>query len=51
MTTRKFTYLLELAMSIGIKTMGELFEYKKRKNLHTNEELIIALYSDKIAAQ
>lgn len=51
MNTRKFKYLLNLAMSVGMKTVGDLFEYKTRNKLRTNEDLIRALYSDKMRAQ
>lgn len=47
MTLRKFNYLLELTRSIGIKTLGDLAEYRKKKGIRSNNELFIALYSDK----
>lgn len=51
MTLRKFVYLLQLAEEVGIKTFGELAAYKAKKQLRTNSELFVALYSDKCRLQ
>lgn len=46
MTTRDFKLVTMLAEKIGIKTAGELEEFKRKTEVKTNDELIkwLALY-------
>lgn len=43
MTKNKFFEMIAFANKIGINTVGELAEYKKRNNLKTNDELFNSL--------
>lgn len=55
MSTKDFTLVMMLAEKIGIKTAGELEEFKRRTGATTNEMLIkrLALYvaSDRTFAE
>lgn len=46
MTTRDFNLVMMLAEKVGIKTAGELEDFKKQTQADTNEKLIkrLALY-------
>lgn len=48
MTMNKYIYLLRCANRIGIKTLGDLAEYKNVKNIKTNDDLLRSLIHDAI---
>lgn len=51
MTERQFAYLFKYSSRLGIKTMGELAAYKRRRGAKTNGDLIAAMWSDLQAAE
>lgn len=46
MTGERFRNMLRFAHIVGIFTLGELSEYKSRKNIGTSSELYLSLYHD-----
>ena len=51
MNERQFSYMFRYANRLGIRTFGELAEYKKRKGAETNGDLIAAMFADLKASE
>lgn len=46
MTVEEFKNMIRFADILGIRTVGELFEYKKKKGAETAQDLYLCLYFD-----
>lgn len=46
MTERQFSYLVKYATQLGIRTFGELADYKKAKGAKNNGDLIATMWQE-----